>query len=92
MPQPKVNKYETSVILGEEYTDEQTGISGIATAITFFQHACERVVIEHVKDGEIKDYVFDAPRLVHADTGQEVTSPKTGGDRPMPAARTTGQR
>jgi hypothetical protein len=57
-------KYGSDIKLGEKYRDPQTGIVGTATAVYFFQYACERVQLEFVKtDGEMKEYVFDAPRL-----------------------------
>lgn len=69
------NSYKSDIVLGESYVDDQTGIQGIATAIYFFQHTCERVQIEYVnkKDGELKELVFDAPRLRHAKSSSEGT-------------------
>lgn len=72
-------EYGSDVVLGEEYVDEQTGIKGVATAISFFQYACERVTLELVVDGKIEEFVFDAPRLVHAPSGEKAESEKTGG-------------
>ena len=74
-------KYESDIQLGESYVDDQTGIQGIATAIYFFQHACERVQIEYVneKDGELKELVFDAPRLRHAKSTTPARQFKPGG-------------
>lgn len=71
--------YESSIVLGEKYRDDQTGIEGVATAVTFFQFACERVSIEWVSDGEINEFTFDAPRLRRVSTGERVESEKTGG-------------
>lgn len=75
------NEYKTDIVLGELYRDEQTGLEGIATAVTFHQHACERVMIEFVNDhdGKLMEYVFDSPRLVHVETGVKATTEKTGG-------------
>lgn len=76
----KRNTYETDIILGEKYRDEQTGIEGTATAVYFYQHGCERVCLENVnRDGELKEYAFDAPRLVHIATGKQATTTRTGG-------------
>lgn len=72
-------KYETDIRLGERYIDKQTGIEGTATAVTFYQFGCERVSLENVTRGEIKDYGFDAPRLTHVATQQTAQTTRTGG-------------
>lgn len=72
------HSYESDVVLGESYQDKQTGIEGVATSVTFFQHACERVALELVVEGKIEEYVFDAPRLV-GPSGHEVTAKEPGG-------------
>lgn len=77
-------KYASDVKLGDTYRDDQTGIIGVATAVCFFQHGCERVTIERVVANKIETDVFDAPRLVHQSSGKKVTTSRTGGDRPMP--------
>lgn len=52
------------ITLGAVYLDPQTGISGVATAVTCFQYGCERVTIEwHKKDDDVEEITFDAPRL-----------------------------
>ncbi len=86
--------YQTDIQLGERYRDDQTGIEGTATAITFYQHGCERASIENVHEGEIKEYGFDAPRLTHIASGETAKTTKTGGPargvsdrRPGPVAR-----
>lgn len=71
--------YKSDIILGKEYKDTQTGLEGVATAIHFFQHACERVTIETVVRGKIEEYVFDAPRLSSKETGVKAESPRPGG-------------
>lgn len=82
--------YKSDIELGEFYRDKQTGITGIATAVYFFQHACERVQLEYVneKDLELKELVFDSPRLVHVKTEKQVTSDRPGG----PARNNEGLR
>lgn len=77
-------KYESDIKLGELYIDKQTGIQGIATSIGFYQHACERVTIELVMGGELKEYTFDAPRLTNVRTNETATTTRTGGPRSMP--------
>lgn len=76
-----MTNYKSDIELGERYVDDQTGIEGIATAIYFFQHACERVQLEYVneKDGELKELVFDSPRLRHAKSRKLAQSDRPGG-------------
>lgn len=71
--------YKTDIKLGEKYRDDQTGIEGIATVVSFYQHACERVTVETVIDRKIEEYAFDAPRLTHVDTSVRATTTRTGG-------------
>ncbi len=71
--------HKTDIVLGERYRDTLTGFEGPATAVTFYLHACERVSLEYIKDGEVKYEVFDTPRLVHASTEVQMTTSKTGG-------------
>lgn len=78
------------VTLGRRYRDPLTGFEGAATAVTVYLHACERVAIEFVKDGEVKFESFDAPRLVDCATGEPVRligEPVIG---EQPRARTGG--
>lgn len=72
-------KYQTDIRLGERYRDEQTGIEGVATGLTFFQYGCERVNVEAVVAGKIEEYGFDAPRLTHVETQRRAESTRTGG-------------
>ncbi len=71
--------YKTDIILGGRYRDEQTGIEGTATAVSFYQFGCERVSLEAVVAGKIEEYGFDAPRLTHVKTGVRAESPRNGG-------------
>lgn len=83
--------YQSKIQLGERYLDEQTGYSGVATAICFFQHACERVTVESYDENRklVIEQVFDAPRLVLIRDGKLVREPeaavKPGGTRSQPA-------
>lgn len=54
------------ITLGATYRDPQTGIEGVAVAVTHFQYGCARVTIEWVKptDGDVEELTFDEPRLV----------------------------
>src|SRR5688572_1018191 len=75
-------KYMSDVVIGDRYRDTQTGIEGVATALHFYQHACERVTLEAVsgKTGELVEYGFDAPRLVAVERPAEpVRQQRTGG-------------
>ena len=84
----KREQYGSDITLGEKYTDTQTGVTGVATSITFFQHACERVCLELLnKDGDLKELVFDAPRLKSVRTQIQAVSEKTGGTRSTPRQR-----
>lgn len=79
-PEFKKVTYESDIILGDRYLDKQTGIEGVASAVYFYQHGCERVNIEVLnKDGELKEYGFDSPRLTHVQTGVTATTTRTGG-------------
>jgi hypothetical protein len=71
--------YRSDIKLGEKYRDDQTGIEGVATATSFFQHACERICLEYVVEGKIQETYFDAPRLTHVVTGKIAVSERTGG-------------
>lgn len=82
--------YKTDIILGDRYRDDQTGIEGVATAVHFFQFACERVTLEVVnKDGVINEYGFDAPRLTHTRSGKTAEVTKTGGPERAGEKRST---
>lgn len=85
------NTYRSDIKLGERYRDDQTGIEGIATAVIFYQHGCERVDVELLVNGELKAYSFDAPRLTHVATGVKATTTRTGGpDKGSAALRRGG--
>lgn len=77
-------KYQSDIELGKRYLDKQTGIEGVATAVAFYQFACERVTIETVVAGKIEEYTFDAPRLTNMETSETARATRTGGDRPSP--------
>lgn len=89
-----MTSYKTDIVLGETYKDAQTGYEGVATAICFFQYACERVTIECF-DGIRKMVIeqsFDAPRLTHVKTGVRAKTERTGGPHDMPARPDVGRR
>lgn len=74
--------YTSDIILGDEYQDELTGITGKATSVTFFLHGCERVLVEFVAQGKVETEPFDAPRLIHVPSGSRPSVSQTGGVRP----------
>lgn len=73
--------YQSDIVLGERYIDQQTGMEGVATAIYFFQYACERVTLEtyDAERKEVKEATFDAPRLINMETGKKATTERSGG-------------
>lgn len=79
--------YESDIELGKGYRDTVTSRAGTATAIYFYPNSCERVTLEFIHDGEIKEHTFDAPRLVSLVTGQPMTTTKTGGPGDLPGGR-----
>lgn len=76
-----MTNYKSDVKLGERYVDEQTGYEGVATTVTFFQHACERIGLETYdpQRREVKESIFDAPRLKHVTTGATAKADRPGG-------------
>ncbi len=74
---------ETDIILGDEYQDKITGFRGIATGVTFWLHACERVGLQSkklTKDGTIAGLEwFDVPGVEHVKTKVAPKVAKTGG-------------
>lgn len=56
----------SEIILGRTYKDSATGFEGVATGVTHFLFACERVCLSkgHNEKGEPIEAVFDAPQLV----------------------------
>ena len=80
-------KFKSEVELGETYVDTITGMKGKATACTFYLHACERVTLEFLKDGELKYESFDAPRLKKFGTEKPLATTRTGGPGGREAAQ-----
>lgn len=86
----KFKGYPSGVELGKTYRDKDTGIQGRAVVISFFEHACERAVLEYVKEGEIKEVGFDVPRLVEVADEEKDLMP--AGVKPGGPARNIGRR
>jgi hypothetical protein len=83
-------KDETEIKLGEKYRDTTSGFEGTAVGRHEYLHGCTRITLQTLKDGDLKEFSFDAPALVAVETQQAFTSKRTGGPRPTPGARTTG--
>lgn len=81
--------YKSDIVLGERYTDSQTGFEGVATAVYFFQYGCERVEVQTMDatTQEIRTNCFDSPRLVHVKSGKVPKVARTGG----PGSSTEGR-
>lgn len=87
-----MTNYKSDIKLGEKYRDEQTGVEGVATAIYFFQHACERVQLERFNEtkGSIEESVFDAPRLKNVKTEKVARATRPGGPARESQVRPSG--
>jgi hypothetical protein len=85
-------EYKSDIVLGDRYIDKQTGFEGVATSTSFFQHACERIVLETFDTERVIECVFDAPRLTHVETQKVATSTKTGGPRDIAGQRGSNAR
>lgn len=83
-------KDEVEIELGEKYRDTTSGFVGTAIGRHEYLYGCTRITLQALKDGDIKEFVFDAPALESTETKQAFTSQKTGGPRPTPGARSTG--
>lgn len=83
MSELKEKTMETDIILGEEYRDKITGFTGVATGVTFWLYACERVALQGkalTKDGTVSEAQwFDAPGVEHVETETTPKVAKTGG-------------
>lgn len=79
--------YRSDIVLGEQYREKSTGLVGKAVCIAFFEHACERVTLRYLHDGDIKEAGFDAPEVEHVETKKTPVQQKSGGP-----ARNEGRR
>lgn len=73
--------FKSDIVMGQRYRDSQTEYEGIATAVYFYQYGCERVNLEayDTKTKMVHSTTFDAPRLIHVDSGKKIKVKKTGG-------------
>lgn len=74
------NNYRSDLKLGERYRDKGTGVEGTLVALHFYEHACERGSLRFLNgQGEVIEHSFDAPELVHVETGRVALTARTGG-------------
>lgn len=55
--------YTTVIELDRTYRDRDTQFEGVATAIAFYRHQCERVQLRAIVSNVPADHWFDAPQL-----------------------------
>lgn len=79
--------YRSDITLGEQYREKSTGLVGKAIALAFFEHACERVTLRYLHDGDVKEASFDAPEVEAVRTGVTPVQQRSGGP-----ARNDGRR
>lgn len=84
--------HKSDIVLGDKYEDTVTGLQGVATGVTFYMHACERVTLEFLKDGKLEYETFDAPRMKHLKTEAVATTTRTGGPGGREAAQHQPER
>jgi len=61
--------------LGKVYRDSVHGWEGIATSRTEFLTGCDRVCLERMQDGEIKESYFDVTRIEGVELPPEQKKP-----------------
>lgn len=71
--------YKSDIKLGESYREKSTGLVGKAVSLHFYEHACERVTLRYLHDGDMKEASFDAPELEHCGTGRTPVQQASGG-------------
>lgn len=79
--------YRSDIVLGDQYREKSTGLVGKAVSLSFFEHACERVVLRYLHDGDMKEAGFDAPEVESVKTQKTPVQQKSGGP-----ARNDGRR
>lgn len=76
-----MSTYQSDIELGKKYRHNKLDLEGLAVGVYFFEHACERVALQWMHDGELHSDSFDALELVSVDTGEQAKSEKKGGPR-----------
>lgn len=88
-----MSNYESSIELGKRYRHTRSGFVGYAVGITFYENACERVLLDSDglnNEGKIIQIAVDSVELEDAETQapvKEKTKAKPGGDRPEVSRR-----
>ena len=84
--------YRSDIVLGEQYREKSTGLVGKATALYFFEHACERVTLRYLHDGDVKEATFHAPEVERIKTGKTPVQQRSGGPGRGEGARVVNAR
>lgn len=56
-------EYKSSIELGRRYRDRDTGFEGVASSLTFYRNAEERVQLRALVSNAPVDHSFDAAQL-----------------------------
>lgn len=92
MIRKNANTKNSDITLGTKYRDKVHGIEGVAVSKHVYLTGCDRVVLEWVKDGEIKDASFDATQLIEVAQEKPVRAARIpGGPARTPAAKSLGR-
>lgn len=79
------------VDLGEKYKDDVHGLTGVATAQCSYLTGCDHILLEFMKDGEVKSQWVDILRLARfggrAKKKTKTSRRRTGGPAPHPPSR-----
>jgi hypothetical protein len=80
------------VELGKRYRDTlHASIEGVAVSRHTYITGCDRICLEYVHAGEVKQYTVDAPLLEAVETSAPVAeNRKAGGPRDLPPGRSLG--
>ena len=73
------------VDLGKRYRDKINGFEGVATAHARYLTGCDRVLLEAVQNGDLKEYWFDVTRLADVEIPDDELRP--GGPQSAPPSR-----
>lgn len=88
-----MSHYESDLVLGKQYRDKATGLTGSLVVVSFFEHACERGTLRYLDlNAHLQEASFDAPELVRIDTGEAAQSERPGGPDRGGAGRASAAR
>jgi hypothetical protein len=75
-------KAKSDIEFGKKSRDKNTGYTGVATGVYFFQYGCTRVTLTSLADGEIKECNFDEQGVEAVEAEKPLKShAKSGGPR-----------